>query len=118
MTINVSEAIDGDTGQIITVVRKTGGAYVDGLYVEGVESSFKTIASVQQPTPDEIEKLPEGERNKDLFKFYSKKPLRATSDRDGTEADIAILNSVRYKIISAEDWNIFGHTVAIGAREQ
>ena len=47
MPINVSEALDTDTAEIITVNRTTGG-YVDGVYQENVSATFKTIASMQQ----------------------------------------------------------------------
>lgn len=117
MPINVSEALDADTAEVITVVRTNGGGYVDGLYQEGTETIFKTIASAQQPTPDELEALPEGERDKSIFKFISKKPLFTTKDRDGEAADVVIHKGIRYKLISSGDWSSYGHTTAFGAKE-
>lgn len=117
MPINVSEAIDSDTAEIITVERAEVGGYVDGLYVPGVTSTFKTICSVQAPSPDELQTLAEGERNKDVRKFISKKPLRTTQDRDDTIADVVIYDGFRFKIISSGNWSVYGHTTAFGARE-
>ncbi len=118
MPINVSEALDMDTAEIMTVERTSIGSYVDGLYVKGSTSTFKTLASSQQPTPRQIETLPEGERDKNPRLFISKKPLRTLSDRDGTPADIVIYKSVRYKIIMLGDWSSYGHTYAFGVRDQ
>ncbi len=118
MPINVSEALDSDTAMIITVVRTENGSYVDGIYQEGTTSTFKTLASVQQPTPDDVQMLPEGERNKDLRKFISKKPIRTTSDRDEVIADKVIYKGNHYKIISVNDWDDYGHTTSIGVRDQ
>lgn len=118
MPINVSEALDSDTAMVVTVVRTDGGGYVDGIYQEGTTSTFKTICSVQQPTPDDIQILPEGERNKDIRKFISKKPIRATSDRDGIIADTVIYKGNHYKIISVNDWDDYGQTTSFGARDQ
>lgn len=117
MAINVSEAIDSDTSEIVTVERRSGG-YVDGIYQTSITSIFKTVASVQQPTPDELQKLSEGERNKDLRKFISKKALIVGSDRTGVVSDIVIFKGIRYKIIQLGDWQSYGHSTAIGAREK
>lgn len=118
MPVNVSEALDTDTAEIVTVERTSGGGYVDGLYQKGTTSTFKTICSVQQPSPDELQNLPEGERDKDIRKFISKKPVRTASDRDGLIADVVLYKGVRYKVISAGDWDAYGHTTSFGARDQ
>lgn len=118
MTINVSEALDTDTAEIVTVERTSTGSFVDGLYVKGAVSTFKTLASVQQPTPNEIQNLPEGERNKDVRKFICAKVVRTTNDRDELIADLILYKSNKYKIISTNDWDTYGHTTAFGTRKQ
>lgn len=119
MVINVSEALDSDTAEIITVIRDSGaGSYIDGLYVKGETTTFKTFASVQQPTPRQLEMLPEGERDKNPLLFISKKPLRTTSDRDNVIADIVLYKGNRFKIVSVGDWSSYGHTMGFGVREQ
>lgn len=119
MVINVSEAINTDTAEIITVERDGGtGDFVDGLFVKGGITTFKTLASVQQPTPKQLQILPEGERDKNPRLFISRKPLRTTSDRDGTIADIVIYKGIRFKIIMPADWESYGHTMAFGVRIQ
>lgn len=119
MPINVSEALDTDTAEVITVIRDGGaGNYDDGVYVKGGTTTFKTLASVQQPTPRQLETLPEGERDKNPRMFISKKPLKTTSDRDGTIADIVIYKGDRFKLIDSGDWSAYGHTIAFGVREQ
>ena len=118
MPINVSEALDMDTAEIILIERTREGEYVDGIYVKGTPLNFKALASVQQPTPKQLEILPEGERDSDAKLFISNKPLRTTSDRDGTIADIVIYKGDRYKLIRAGDWSSYGHTQAFGVRDQ
>ena len=118
MPINVSEALCMDTAEVVTVTRTTGGGYVDGLYVKGGQSTFKTICSVQQPSPKELQNLPEGERDKDIRKFISKKPVFTTNDRDGDIADSIRYKGNNYKIISAGDWDSYGHTTSFGVRDQ
>tara|TARA_R110000796_G_scaffold252431_2_gene386750 strand:+ start:46 stop:402 length:357 start_codon:yes stop_codon:yes gene_type:complete len=118
MTINVSEALDSDTGEIITATRTNSGNYIDGLYVKGSSSTFKTICSVQPATAVEIQNLPEGERTKDIRKFISKKPLRTTDEKNSIIADTVRYKTRDYKIISAGDWDTYGHTTSFGARVQ
>lgn len=119
MPINVSEALDTDTAEIITVTRDDGDSdFVDGLFVKGGVTIFKTLASVQQPTPKDLQILPEGERDKNPRMFISKKPLRTTNDKDGTIADIVTFKGVNFKIIMVADWESYGHTIAFGVRDQ
>jgi len=118
MPINVSEALDSDTGIILTVERTSGSGYVDGLYVKGTTSLFKTIGSPQQPSPQDLQTLAEGERDKDIFKFITKKVIRTASDGTGTDADVVIFKGKRFKIIAVQDWDTFGHTISFGAKEQ
>lgn len=118
MVINVSEALDSDTAQVRTVERKAPGAYVGGIYQKGATTTFKALMSVQQPTPKQLETLPEGERSRDVKLFISNKPLRTTEDKDETIADVVIDKGKRYKIISSGDWSDYGHTTAMGVREE
>lgn len=118
MPINVSEAIDSDTAEKITVERSTGDDFVDGLFVKGTTTTFNTLASVQQPTPKQLEILPEGERSKNPRLFISKKALRTTNDKDQIIADIVIFKGQRFKIIATGNWESYGHTMAFGVRDQ
>ena len=117
MVINVAEALDTDTAQIVMVERTAAGGYVDGLYVKGTPSTFKTLASVQQPTPIQIEVLPEGEKDKDTKLFISKKPIRTTNDEAGLIADVIIYKSQRYKVETSADWEDYGYTMAMGVKD-
>lgn len=118
MPIDVSAALDSDTAEFVTVTRFAVGAYVDGIYEKGATSTFKAVCSVQQPSADEVQLLPEGERDKDIRKFISKKELKTTNDRNNEIADLVLYKGNQYKIISAQDWNVYGHTTAFGARIQ
>lgn len=118
MVINVSEALDSDTAQLLTVERTSAGSYVDGIYQQGSVSTFKALISVQQPTPKQLEVLEEGERSQDIKLFISNKPLRTADDKDNEVADVVIYKSKKYKLIRAGDWNDYGHTTAMGVRRE
>lgn len=117
MPINVSEALDADTAVMVVIQTRTGAGYgTDGIFVPGVPTSIKTLASVQQPDGAEMKRLPEGQRDEDTRKFISKKKLKTVNDRDQIEADRVIHKGVTYEIIKAGDWDDYGHTTAFGAR--
>lgn len=118
MVINVSEALDTDTAKPTTVERTSPGDYVGGIYQPGSPSTFKALISTQQPSPKQLEVLPEGERSKDVKLFISNKPLRTADDKDQLPADVVISKGKRYKLIQAGDWNDYGHTTAMGVREE
>jgi len=116
MVINVSEALDSDISEVINVER-TPGLFVDGLFQKGTPSRFKTLASVQQPTPKQLQVLKEGERSKNPKLFISKKPLQTVNDKDGTIADIVIYKGQRFKIVAVGDWFSYGFDMAFGVRD-
>lgn len=117
MPINVSEALDSDTCIKVQVERTTPGNYVDGIYVSGTTSIFNTLVSPQQPSPKQLEVLPEGERDKDVMLFISKRPLRTVDNDKGTPPDVVLFNNHRYKIIQLAEWSTFGHTPAYGVKD-
>lgn len=116
MPINVSEAICADTAEIVTVIRYSGGLYVDGVWIPGTMFTFKTLCSVQQPTPSQLQMMPEAERDKDIRLFISKKPIYTTRDRINGEADKISYKGSEYKLIDSADWDSYGHTTAMGAK--
>ena len=118
MTINVSEALDSDTAERITVSRFGTGAYVDGEYVPATPSTFKALASVQQPTPQQIEFMPSGERNNDPRLMICNKLLREASTKEKTVADKIHYKGKIYKVVQVMDWTAFGHCKVLATRDK
>lgn len=116
MTITVAEALDSDSAITVTIEDATAGGYVDGVYQKGATVSKKALASVQQPTPQQIENLEGGERVKKLLAFYLNKT--ATAGSNGIAPSTIIYRSKRYKVVQVGDWSEFGWFFAIGALEQ
>lgn len=116
MPINVSEALDADTCAKVMVERVSPGSYVNGLYVPGTTSNFGTLASPQQPTPKQLEMVPEGERDTDIMLFICKRKVRTGDDSNDLQPDIILWNNERWKVVKVADWSTFGHTMAFGAK--
>lgn len=118
MTINVSEAIDSETGEIATVQRMGVPVLVDGIYRKPEPSTFKCLISMQQPTPRQLESLPEAERTNDVMQFIANKTIRTADEKGGTPADVIIRRGNKYKVIQAADWEVYGHTTGFCARRK
>ena len=112
MPINVSEALDSDTAVIATLFDRAGSR-VDGVWVDGAETSRKALTSFQQPSPKELQFLKDGERTKDLKAMYiNKEVFSSTTSANATEV---LHRGKRYKIVFAGDWLDYGYMFAIGA---
>lgn len=116
MPIQVTEALDFDTSVIVQLEDSSGGKYIEGIYVPGIPAIRKALASVQQPSPEQLNFLEGGERTKDLKAFYlNKKVVASKGDKIAT---VIIHRSKRYKVIFIGDWEDYGYFFAIGANEQ
>ena len=115
MPINVSEALDADTAETVTVERTNGGSYVDGLWVPGSLSTFRMVASVQQPSMQQLERLPENQRLMDTRMFYCNKVVMTANDRANGVADRILYQGKWYTVLAVGDWSVYGHTDVIGA---
>lgn len=115
MPINVAEAIDSDTAVVVTLEDKSG-AYVDGIFEASAPVTRKALASVQQPTPQQLNFLEGGERTKQLRSFYLNKEVQSSSSENSEDATIIIKKGVRYKVVFAGDWEDYGWFFAIGAK--
>lgn len=116
MPIQLNRAIDTDTGERIIIYRRSGGDYVKGIWVEGTTKELKALASVQQPTKEEIELMTGLERDKDMKMFYANKTIVASSEFDDTEADIIKWKGRLYKAMKLGDWDSYGYNIAMGVR--
>tara|TARA_R110000744_G_scaffold111795_1_gene209985 strand:- start:874 stop:1221 length:348 start_codon:yes stop_codon:yes gene_type:complete len=114
MAIQVSEALDLDTAVLVSLENASGGSYVEGIYVPGATVLDRALASVQQPSPKELEFLEGGERGKDLKSFYLNKEV-ITSQGDKV-ATVITHRSKRYKVVFVGDWEDYGYFFAIGAK--
>jgi hypothetical protein len=100
---------------VITVTRRAGGAYVNGRYAPGSESHATMDAVVFPAQPQELKRLPEGQRTEKVLAFVVEQELRAAA-QDGHQADrIAYLDEV-FEVEQVEDYSATGgywHALAV-----
>lgn len=71
---------------------------------------------VQPATPRELERLPEGDRDRESITVYSRDPLRMgqrpASDSGGPAADVILWQGQRYEVASVEPWSGYVRVLA------
>lgn len=105
----------------ITILRKTEGRRINGIWVPGVEQQIEMQVNIQPLKPYEIQQFPESERTRAWFKVYSAEVLRTLKEgSDGWAADEFIWKGDRYRVMKVDDWTssmgILEHTKSYCAR--
>lgn len=80
------------------------GSYVNGEYQKGSTTTLQVTGSLQPLTPRESALLPENERNKEAFKFYSEIELFPATEDGLRQADTMEINSEHFLVRSCERW--------------
>lgn len=86
-----------------TVKRTVAGSYVNGVYVEGAESTITIQASVQPVSGQDLVAIPEGRRASDMVKVYTSDDLFGQGDAgSGQSPDRLTYRGKDYEIYSKE----------------
>lgn len=90
--------------------RRTGGAYVNGLWVWAHMADLTLRTSVQAPKDSDLQLLPEGRRTERAYVLYSKQVIR--------EADILNIYGDDYEVLNVAVWQngIIPHYKAIAVK--
>lgn len=65
----------------LQIKRLSGGAYVNGIWIEGTQSTINATASIQPTTGDEVLLIPEARREAETYKFYTSTRMYAINDQ-------------------------------------
>lgn len=90
-----------------TVIRRGGGEYVEGRWVEGEPRRFETTGSIQPATTEEIQALPEGTRADGAQTIWTTCDLKIGGLRD-QEPDHVLFKGIEYEVRAEADWQHHG----------
>lgn len=107
----------------VTRIRFTVGVRgSDGRYSDAIESALPDLpASVQGPTGNDLQTLPEGDRTREVRKVYVDVDVRAADQNAGTLADQLVIDSVAYEVRKVWPWradSLIPHHKCLAVRVQ
>lgn len=85
-----------------TIKRLTAGDYVNGVWVDGAESTITIMASVQPMTGQDQLVIPAGKRLADYVKAYTSSDLQVLGEVEGLQPDRLVWRGKEYECISAD----------------
>lgn len=96
----ISNFVDGS----LTVKRRAAGALVAGRWVDGAESTFSIVMSVQPAGDKELMILPEGQRTKRVVKGYTATFLQTANKALNLVPDRVVYDGVDFEVQQVEKW--------------
>lgn len=105
----------------LVIYRKGQGSFVDGDWVEGEDTEITLQVNIQPLKSYEIQMMPESDRTRAWYKFYSADYARTLKEgSQGWQADEFVFKNDRYKIMKVDDWTasmgILEHVKVYAAR--
>lgn len=99
----------------ITILRQGEGGYVDGYWVNGVETPLDIEANVQPMRGHELLTLPESDRTKESIKVYCVEKLQTVEEVGQTKADIVVWEGKRFQAIKTMTYKmgVLDHTKTV-----
>lgn len=91
--------------EVITITRKTGGSYVNGVWTPAADATSSARASVQPLIGAELQRLPEGQRTGEVYKLYTATQLYAASETLARDADLITWRGAQYQVEIVEVWS-------------
>ena len=99
-------------GKDYTVTRQSSGSYNDaGDFVPGADSTITIKASCQPVSGRERELLPEGSRQKQVWKLYTTTELHSNRGPTPTRGDIVTIKGEKFEVIDCQDQTEHGASV-------
>ena len=103
----------------VEVIRPGVGSYINGVWVNGLNTTLTIRANVQPVPAIVMETLPEGYRTRSAFILYTNSEL-FTSDDNNNNPDIVLLYGKRYFVTKKEIWQntVIAHYEIIVVKEE
>lgn len=96
-------------GKKFSVRRSRGGSYVNGVWTEDDTGPaiLQVLASEQPVNGKDIERIPEGDRVREVRKLYAAQELRPHNERTGAEADVITIRGQEFQVSTVERWQSY-----------
>ena len=89
----------------VTVKRLTPGAYVNGFWVEGTESTVTIRASIQPASSADLKLLPEGKTLGGVYKVFTNEALTVAIEGTNQNGDRLTIGGSDYEVTTPIIWD-------------
>lgn len=113
MSLDVSRLLDDPDFCTTFVVERCGESVNDRGRSELTVETLGWQGVIQPATPRELERLPEGDRDRESITVYSETPLRIGQRPEGEAADIIHWRGMRFEVASVETWQGYTRAIAL-----
>lgn len=96
----------------IALTRKTG-SYINGVWTPGAPVNLTIRGSLQPASSEDLEKLPEGRRNKTAYRIYTKDDIRGLDT--SANPDRVQIHGDSYEVVTVAHWEngLLNHKKAV-----
>lgn len=89
----------------LNIYRKSIGSYINGRWVEGVETIIPITASIQPTIGEEMLSLPEGRRNRKTYSLFTSTPIDVIHGlNNSANPDQIEIYGERFEVTRVEVW--------------
>lgn len=116
MNVNAMIKRLGGKKYIVTrALADSEGAYdqTNGTYVPGDTEQLEVLGSVQPMTSDEIVSIPEGDRTRERYRFYSAAPLKNIKTVKLQKGDLVLINDEQFEVEKVDHWPNHGKAIVV-----
>ena len=119
--LDMSDVVNDDfAAQPFNILRSTQGKWVKGVWSD-VKLTVPSYGSMQPTKDRDLDMVPEGDRVKGMFSFWSSAPIfttgtEGTDDPNAHSSDIIIWRNQLYRVLGSKPWEDFGYWRAVGVR--
>ena len=92
-----------------TVTRPGPTGLASGRRVAGVTTSFSIVASVQPASGRQMDRLPEGLREREGMTLWTTTDLRTAQVASGIEADLVSIDGSTFEVVAIDRWASLGN---------
>jgi hypothetical protein len=116
MPFSIAEVVnDPDFAQTFTIVRSNNGRFVMGKWVNNT-IKINAWGSLQPPTPEELEMVPEGDRVTGVVAVHTSMLIYETNVQQGGISDIVNWHGQDYRVMKVFPWQDYGYYKALAVR--
>ncbi len=97
-------------------VTRPAGSFTAGRWVEGTATTFEIVANIQPATPKELERLPEGQRTREVIAVWTDTELKTATVPVGSRGDRIAYGGASYEVQAVERWELGGYWKALAGK--